>query len=84
VANIKGVLSGEFDLGFAQSDTVSRAEGGRSRTSRSPGCARFHRVSELFTLMTRQDAGIRKFEDIKGKRISIGSPGSGTRGRWTS
>ena len=34
---------------------------------------------ELFTLIARQDAGIKNFEDIRGKRISIGSPGSGTR-----
>ena len=29
--------------------------------------------------MARQDANIRTFEDIKGKRVSIGTPGSGTR-----
>ena len=34
---------------------------------------------EIFTLMTRRDAGIKRFEDIRGKRVNIGSPGSGTR-----
>ena len=41
--------------------------------------ALFSVYPEVFTLMTRQDANIKTFEDIKGKRISIGSPGSGTR-----
>jgi hypothetical protein len=41
--------------------------------------ALFSVYPELFTLVARQDANIRKFEDIKGKRINVGDPGSGTR-----
>jgi len=82
VSNIKGVLAGEFDLGFAQSDSQYHALKGEGPFKDKPQPklrALFTVYPELFTLMAREDAGIRKFEDIKGKRISIGSPGSGTR-----
>ena len=82
VSNIKGVLSGEFDLGFAQSDSQYYALKGEGPFKDKPQPklrALFNVYPEIFTLMARQDAGIKTFEDIKGKRISIGSPGSGTR-----
>lgn len=82
VSNIRGVLSGEFDLGFAQSDSQYYALKGEGPFKDKPQPklrALFTVYPELFALMARQDAGIKKFEDIKGKRISIGSPGSGTR-----
>lgn len=82
VSNIKGVLSGDFDVGFAQSDTQYDALKGQGAFKDKPQPklrALFSVYPELFTLMVRQDAGIKTFEDIKGKRVSIGSPGSGTR-----
>jgi len=82
VSNIKGVLAGNFDLGFAQSDSQYYALKGEGPFKDKPQPklrALFTVYPELFTLMARQDAGIKSFEDIKGKRVSIGSPGSGTR-----
>ncbi|RMH42678.1 MAG: TAXI family TRAP transporter solute-binding subunit, partial [Alphaproteobacteria bacterium] len=35
---------------------------------------------EPFTVVARADAGIKTFEDLKGKRVNIGNPGSGQRG----
>ncbi|HZV93381.1 MAG TPA: TAXI family TRAP transporter solute-binding subunit, partial [Caldimonas sp.] len=34
---------------------------------------------EPFTLVARKEAGITKFTDLKGKRVNVGNPGSGTR-----
>lgn len=82
VANINGVLSGDFDLGFAQSDTQYYALKGEGPFKDKPQPklrALFSVYPELFTLMARQEANIKSFEDIKGKRVSIGPPGSGTR-----
>ena len=82
VANIRAVMSGEVDVGIAQSDVQYYARQGEGPFKDKPQPklrALFTVYPELFTLMARQDAGIKKFEDIKGKRISIGSPGSGTR-----
>ena len=35
---------------------------------------------EPFTVVARADSGITNFEDLKGKRVNIGNPGSGQRG----
>ncbi|MDX1738361.1 MAG: TAXI family TRAP transporter solute-binding subunit, partial [Alphaproteobacteria bacterium] len=35
---------------------------------------------EPFTVVARADAGIKTFEDLKGKRVNVGNPGSGQRG----
>ena len=34
------------------------------------------------TIIARGDAGIDNVTDLKGKRVNIGNPGSGTRGTW--
>ena len=82
VANIKGVIEGDVDLGFAQSDTQYYALKGQGPFKDNPQPklrALFTVYPEVFTLMARADANIRKLEDIKGKRIAIGTAGSGTR-----
>ena len=35
--------------------------------------------TEAFTVVVRADSGINKFDDIVGKRVNIGNPGSGNR-----
>src|SRR5690606_17791134 len=35
---------------------------------------------EPFTVVARADSGIKSFDDIKGKRVNVGNPGSGQRG----
>ena len=38
---------------------------------------------EPFTVVARADAGIETFEDLQGKRVNVGNPGSGpARARW--
>ena len=34
---------------------------------------------EPFTVLSRKEAGVTKFEELKGKRVNVGNPGSGTR-----
>jgi TRAP transporter TAXI family solute receptor len=82
VFNINAVMAGDMDVGFAQSDTQFYAMKGIGTFKDKPQPklrALFSVYPELFTLVARQDANIKKFEDIKGKRINIGDPGSGTR-----
>jgi uncharacterized protein len=82
VANIYGVLAGDFDLGFAQSDVQHYAARGEPPFEGRPQPklrALFSVYTELFTVVSRQDANIAAFGDLKGKRVAIGLPGSGTR-----
>ncbi|MDO4435195.1 MAG: TAXI family TRAP transporter solute-binding subunit [Cardiobacteriaceae bacterium] len=82
VDNLNAIASGERQLGMAQSDSQFRAlqgqgefEGKKNEKLR----AVFSVHPEPFTVVARQDANIKSFQDLKGKRVNIGNPGSGTR-----
>lgn len=82
VFNVNALAAGDIDVGFTQSDVQYQAmkgEGGFKDQSQPKLRALFSLYPELFTLVARQDAKITKFEDIKGKRVNLGDPGSGTR-----
>jgi len=82
VYNINAVMSGELDLGFAQSDAQYTALKGLGPFKDKPQArlrALFSVYPELFTVVARQDANIKSIADLKGKRINIGDPGSATR-----
>lgn len=83
VANINAIKAGDMDMGVAQSDWQFYAyngspqyEGGEFADLR----AVFSVHGEPFTVIARTDSGIESFEDLKGKRVNIGNPGSGQRG----
>ena len=83
VYNINTVRSGELDFGVAQSDWQYHAYNGTSRFEDQGKFDNLRAVfsvhPEPFTLLTRPDAGVEKFEDLKGKRVNVGNPGSGQR-----
>jgi len=82
VANIRGVLAKNLDVGIAQSDTqyAARVGEGPFQGSAQPKLrALFSVYPELLTVMTREDANVRTLSDLRGKRVSLGPPGSGTR-----
>lgn len=85
VDNIKGIRRGDLDMGIAQSDWQFHAYEG-TRPEKFPGGAFkalrtvFALHPEPFTVLARADAGINSFEDLQGKRVNVGNPGSGQRG----
>ena len=82
VYNINTIKAGELEFGVAQSDWQYHAFNGTSRFADNPFPdirAVFSVHPEPFTLIVRGDSGIASFEDIKGKRINVGNPGSGQR-----
>lgn len=83
VYNINSVHSGAFDFGIVQSDIQSDANNGTGTfapTGRIDDMqAVFSLYVETFTVLARADAGIIDFDDLKGKRVNIGNPGSGQR-----
>ena len=84
VANINGLRAGDLDLGVAQSDWQYHAYNGTAPDKFPDGAfkelrAVFSVHPEPFTVVARTDSGIKTFDDLKGKRVNMGDPGSGAR-----
>jgi len=84
VFNINAIRGGELEFGVAQSDWQYHAFNGSSRFEEQGPMENLRAVfsvhPEPFTVVARADAGISTFEDLKGKRVNVGNPGSGQRG----
>ncbi len=84
VYNINTIREGELEFGVAQSDWQYHAYNGTSRFEENGAFEGLRAVfsvhPEPFTVVARADAGITSIEDLKGKRVNIGNPGSGQRG----
>jgi TRAP transporter TAXI family solute receptor len=83
VVNINTIKAGELDFGVAQSDVQYNAVNGKQQFTEggkhSDLRAVFSIHPEPFTVLSRKEANITKFDDLKGKRFNVGNPGSGTR-----
>ena len=82
IANINAIMAGDMDMGVAQSDWQYHAYKGTSEYEGNAfegERAVFSVHGEPFTVIARADSGIETFEDLKGKRVNIGNPGSGQR-----
>lgn len=84
VYNINTIREGELEFGVAQSDWQYHAYNGTSKFEDAGAFEDLRAVfsvhPEPFTVVARADAGITNFDDLKGKRVNIGNPGSGQRG----
>ncbi len=82
VDNINKVAAGELDFGIVQSDVQFHAyTGDASFTGAELKNIRavLSLYSEAFHLLSRQGSGISNWDDLMGKRVNVGSPGSGIR-----
>jgi hypothetical protein len=84
VYNIDTLRGGELDMGVVQSDVQYKSLKGEDEEFKDQGPfedlrAVFSLHAEPFTVVARADAGIAAFDDLKGKRVNIGNPGSGQR-----
>lgn len=81
--NLNNLRAGELELGVAQSDVqVSALQGTKEFAGSGPYTdlrALFSVHSELMQIVARTDSNIKTFDDLKGKRVNIGNPGSGQR-----
>ena len=86
IYNINTIRNGELEFGVAQSDWQFHAFNGTSKFEDQGAFENLRAVfsvhPEPVTIVARADAGISNISDIKGKRLNIGNPGSGTRGTW--
>lgn len=85
VKNINGIRAGDLDMGVAQSDWQYHGYNGTAPKQFPDGAfedlrAVFSVHPEPFTVVARKDSGITSFEELVGKRVNVGNPGSGARG----
>lgn len=83
VTNINTIRAGDLDFGVAQSDWQFHASKGTAVFQKDGAFTDLRAVfsvhPEPFTVLARKEANVAKFEDLKGKRVNVGNPGSGTR-----
>lgn len=83
VYNLNAIRQGELDLAVAQSDWQFHAYNGSSQFKDDGPNTKLRAVFSLhpepFTVVASKSSGIKKFEDLAGKRVSVGNPGSGQR-----
>lgn len=82
VANINGIQSGQLESGFTQSDVAYWAYTGTGVYEGKPKVADLRLIGNLYPetihLVARKGANIKSVADLKGKRVSLDEPGSGT------
>lgn len=83
VFNINAIMAGDLEFGVVQSDRQYQAINGlaewKDKGKQEDLRALFAVHPESITLCVGVDTGVNAIEDLKGKRINIGNPGSGQR-----
>ncbi len=83
INNLEAIRKHDLEMGVVQSDLLYNAYHG-SEVFADVGADTKLRVlfslhAEPFTVVTRKEAKINSFDDLKGKKVYIGAPGSGMR-----
>ncbi|HEU0042246.1 MAG TPA: TAXI family TRAP transporter solute-binding subunit [Jiangellaceae bacterium] len=79
VQNIQQLAAGDYDIAFSLADTAADAINGAGAFDGEQDVSTMGRIYANYTqVVVRADSGIESVEDFKGKRISTGSPQSGT------
>ena len=82
VANASGIVAGTMQSGFVQSDVGYWAFTGTGIYEGRPKAETLRAIASLypesFHLVASKSSGIKSVKDLKGKRLSLDEPGSGT------
>lgn len=82
VANINGIQSGAMESGFSQSDVAYWAYTGTGLYEGKPKVEELRIIATLYPetihLVASKASGIKSVADLKGKRVALDEPGSGT------
>lgn len=82
VGNINAINGGQMEAGFTQSDVAYWAQTGTGLWEEQPAVEKLRLISNLYPesihLVARADSGIESVADLKGKKVSLDEPGSGT------
>ncbi|MBP6277288.1 TAXI family TRAP transporter solute-binding subunit [Limnohabitans parvus] len=82
VANVNGVAGGAMESGFSQSDVATWAYTGTGVYEGKPKVTDLRMIANLYPesihLVVKKGSGIKSVSDLKGKRVALDEPGSGT------
>jgi TRAP transporter TAXI family solute receptor len=82
VANVNAIVSGESESGFAQADVATWAYTGTGVYAGKPKVDILRAIANLYPesvhVVVKKGLGVKSPADLKGKRVSLDEPGSGT------
>ena len=82
VANVNGIVGGSMESGFSQADINAWAYTGTGIYEGKPKIEELRVIANLYPesvhVVVKKGAGIKSLADLKGKRVSLDEPGSGT------
>ena len=82
IANAQGIQDGTLEAGLVQSNVAHWAFNGTGVFNKKEPATHLRAIGSLYTesvhLVARKDANIQSIHDLKGKRVSLDEPGSGT------
>ena len=81
VYNVNAVLAGDIDFGVVQSDRQYQAYNGLAEWKKAGPCRELRSIfsihPEAVTLIASEKSDIKSVNDLRGKRVNLGNPGSG-------
>jgi TRAP-type uncharacterized transport system substrate-binding protein len=82
VANVNGISGGALESGFSQSDVATWAQKGTGIFEGKPNMPGLRMIANLYPeslhIVVKKGSGIKSVADLKGKRVALDEPGSGT------
>ncbi len=82
LANVTGIAGGALESGFSQADVATWAQKGTGIFEGKPSVAGLRLIANLYPeslhVVVKKDSGIRSIAELKGKRVALDEPGSGT------
>ena len=82
VANVNGIVGGAMESGFSQSDVATWAQKGTGIYEGKPNVPELRLIANLYAesvhVVVKKGSGIKSIADLKGKRVGLDEPGSGT------
>jgi uncharacterized protein len=82
VANVNGIAGGAMESGFSQADVATWAQKGTGIYEGKPNVPGLRLIANLYPesvhVVVKKGSGIKTVADLKGKRVALDEPGSGT------
>lgn len=82
VANVNGIAGGALESGFSQADVATWAQTGTGIFEGKPHVPGLRLIANLYPesvhIVVRKGLGVKTPADLKGKRVALDEPGSGT------